>query len=148
MEVFRIAKNEWATVLTGSGKASRWNSKNVFMVYTAWSRSLACLEHRVHMRFPVKDFVIATIHIPDSINIEELRADSLPSGWETNGLDGYRICQGFGDTWIKKAKTAVLKVPSAIILEETNFLINPAHGESGKIKVISVKPFSFDSRLF
>lgn len=148
MEVYRITSIKWADILAASGYSARWNSKGVFMVYTAWSRSLACLEHRVHINYPLKNFVILTIDIPDSIAIEKLQVDTLPPGWETHGPKGYAICQSFGDIWINDTKAPVLQVPSAIIPQEFNFLINPEHKDSGKIKIIESRPFIFDSRLF
>jgi RES domain-containing protein len=148
MEVFRISQIKWANALVGSGLPARWNSKDNFVVYAAWSRSLACLEHRVHMRFPLKDFAIVTINIPNGIIIEQLDVKSLPSEWESYGPEGYANCQRFGDGWITESKSAVLKLPSAIIPEEFNYLINPNHKESDKIEITSVKPFLFDSRLF
>jgi RES domain-containing protein len=100
------------------------------------------------MPFQAKNFAISTIEIPDNLDIEELRIESLPKNWDLPGPSGYAICQDFGDKWITEAKYAVLKVPSALIAEEFNCLINPNHKDSARISVVSIKPFLFDSRLF
>ena len=59
----------------------------------------------------------------------------------------YPITQLLGDTWLRKMETAVLKVPSAIIDMEYNYLLNPAHPDFEKIKISSVSKFTFDPRL-
>ncbi len=149
MEVFRISHKKWSDRLMGSGQPARWNSKGINMVYTACSRSLACLEFYVHMKTLVHqlDFMILTIDIPQSIIIEELKTGSLPKSWNVPGPEGYAICRTFGDNWIKIDRSAVLKVPSAIIPRESNYLINTHHPDSEKISIKEKEPFVFDTRL-
>ena len=118
------------------------------MVYTAWSRSLSCLENRVHLPFQVKDFALSTIEIPNVLKIVELEIGSLSKNWDLSGPPGYAICQRYGDKWIEEGVSAILKVPSAIIYGEFNYLINSGHKDSDKIKITTIRPFSFDSRLF
>jgi RES domain-containing protein len=149
MEVFRICHKKWSNQLIGSGQPARWNSKGIYMVYTASSRSLACLEFYVHMKTLVHqmDFIMLTIDIPNDALIEELKQGLLPKKWNTIGPEGYTICRKFGDDWIIKEKSPVLKVPSAIIPKEHNFLFNSSHPGTEKIKIIEKEPFIFDSRL-
>lgn len=147
MIVYRITLAKWAGTLTASGRAARWNSHGNFLVYTAGTRSLACLENVVHRVSigPDAQFKVTLIEIPDSLTIDEISKDDLPSDWKE--YTNYSTCQELGDQWIKNGNSAVLRVPSAIINEEYNYLLNPLHTDFTKIKVDSLESFSFDDRL-
>lgn len=147
MIVYRITLAKWAGTLTASGRAARWNSHGNFLVYTAGTRSLACLENVVHRVSigPDEQFKVTLIKIPDSLTIDDIRIGDLPSDWKE--YTSYSACQELGDQWIKNATNAVLRVPSAIINEEYNYLLNPLHADFSKIKVDSLESFSFDDRL-
>ena len=81
------------------------------------------------------------------LKVSELSVGDLPEGWNKNGDPGYRKCQPFGDQWILESGTAVLKVPSAIIPKESNYLINPKHPDFKKFSIKSEEPFIFDNRI-
>lgn len=149
MEVYRITHRKWSGKLTASGFPARWNSAGIFMIYTAGSRSLACLENVVHRGSTdfVIPFIIMEITIPDELEVSEILISDFPEGWNRNGDPGYRNCQPFGDKWISEFRSAVLKVPSAIITKESNYLINPNHPDFLKISIKSEEPFIFDDRI-
>ena len=149
MEVFRITHKKWSKSLTASGLPARWNSAGVFIIYTAGSRALACLENIVHKGSPdlMSPFITTVISIPDDLKILEISVDELPGGWSKSGDAGYSQCRPFGDNWVLRSESAVLKVPSAIIPEEANFLLNPNHPDFSGISIISEEPFSFDNRI-
>ncbi len=149
MEVYRIVHNKWSDQLTASGLPARWNSAGIFIIYTAASRSLACLENIVHMGSIdiVKPFVTMVISIPDDIEMKELVTSSLPDGWSQTGEMAYLKCRSFGDKWAKDAETAILKVPSAIVPFESNYLINPGHPNFNKVSIVNKEQFSFDHRI-
>jgi RES domain-containing protein len=148
MQVYRIALAKYAGKLVASGNAARWSSNDVQVIYTASSRSLACLENVVHRSqddLLMLEFVVLTIDCPDTIKIETVNLNILPANWAE-----YRqlyITQKIGDTWVKEAKTAVMKVPSAIVNEEVNYLLNPNHPDFKRIKLIKTQPFTFDGRI-
>lgn len=149
MEIFRITLKKWAGVLKGSGYPARWNSMGIEVIYTAWTRSLACLENIVHMNFIelTDNFMVIVVYFPDSIEIETISKSKLPPTWYYSDDSGYKICQIFGDNWIYENQTAILKVPSSIIKNEYNFIINPNHPDFKSIKIIEEEPFFFDNRL-
>lgn len=149
MEVYRITSEKWAGKLVASGYPARWNSQGSFVIYTAATRALACLENVVHRDtfLPRYLFLVTVIDVPDHIKIAEIKTKSLPGDWYKPGPAGYVICQETGDQWLAAKQTAVLKVPSAIIQNEYNFLLNPNHPDFGKIEVKSVEDFFFDERL-
>lgn len=149
MDVFRITHKKWADKLTASGYAARWNSHGFNVIYTAQNRSLACLENLVHRNgFGLdSDYIILTISILKSIKLLEINAHELPTGWNLHDEKAHLLCRNFGDNWIKSQESCCLVVPSAIIENEKNILINPNHKDFEKIKLSLSQPFLFDTRL-
>ena len=147
MIVFRITLAKFAGGLFASGNPARWNSKDVKVIYTAGSRSLACLENVVHRSsLGLKEsFRTVLIEIPDDIINEQIALSSLTPGWREYA--NYPHTQELGDLWVKGNLSAVLKVPSAIVPEEYNYLLNPRHGDFNRIKYLGNEPFEFDARI-
>jgi len=153
MRVFRVEREKYLeSTLKGVGAAltegHRWNSLNTFLVYTAESRALATLEVAVHldlsMDLPTDRFYVE-IDIPDDIEIVELSIDQLPENWDSK--PPILETQYIGDDFVAQKSAAVLKVPGCIIPPEFNYLINPNHPGSAKIKVIATQRLQFDSRI-
>ncbi len=86
------------------------------------------------------------IHIPDKL-INNYNLSALPNGWDGRDSASYGICQKIGDAWAAENQSLALKVPSAIIKDEFNYLINVNHPERGKIKLIDTEPFKLDPAL-
>lgn len=149
MEIFRITKARWSKTLTASGFSGRWNSHGIKIIYAASSRSLACLENLVHRGETghETEFRTMVMYVPDSLAVHQLFLRELPQGWEAMDTDSMFRCQCLGDQWVRSTISAVLKVPSAIIKNEFNFLLNPLHPDFNQIKIIDDEPFYFDSRL-
>lgn len=147
MIAYRITLEKWAGLLTASGRAARWNSNGWFMLYTASTRALACLENLVHRRSIGSDdlFRVTLIEIPDEVRIKKIDKDKLPANWQE--YTNYSSCQAIGDAWLRENETALLQVPSAIVPEEHNYLINPQHPDFIQIKMRSIEKFTFDERL-
>ena len=147
MEVFRISAPRYAQSLTASGVANRWNLAGQYIIYTAASASLACLENVVHrgaegLQAPFK---LMRLAIPDQVLIEEVPAEMLPAGWQQ--VTSYPQCQQIGSAWYALRRSAVLKVPSAIIATEANYLISTSHPDFEQIKLLSTEDFIFDPRI-
>jgi len=85
------------------------------------------------------------IDVPDKIKIEKIQETDLIADWKN--FDNMPYTQQIGDNWINNSKTAVLQVPSVIVTGDFNYLINPAHKDFSSIKLLSVIPFEFDSRI-
>jgi|ERR1700694_5750419 len=147
MNVYRIALAKYARSLAASGNAARWNSREVKMIYTASTRALACLENVVHRSsIGLQDqFRIMVLDIPADVAITVLNREKLPAHWHL--FEHYPDTRALGDAWISKGETAVCQVPSAIIAEEFNYLLNPAHAEFSKIKLVRTAVFEFDPRI-
>ena len=149
MQVFRITDARFvADPLSGLGAAlagARWNSKGTRMGYTSSSRSLAMMELLVHVgreNVPATK-VLLSIEIPEKVIID---LAPLPTGWE--GLPYRASVQAVGDAWISARSSLALRVPSAIIPDEFNVLVNPSHPDFGKIVIGKSTSLVWDQRLF
>ena len=147
MEVFRITKKKYADKFFAPGVAGRWNEKGEEVIYAASSRSLACLENMVHKsgRGGTLSYRTMVINIPDTLAIEQVSLKDLPENWNQVSLCEH--CQQTGSQWYATKKAAVLKVPSAVIPDEFNFVLNVGHAEFKQIKLVDSLPFMFDKRL-
>lgn len=153
MIVFRVEREKYLdSILSGIGasmsKGFRWNSFNTKLIYTAESRALATLEVSVHLDLSEdlpSDRFYVTIEIPDTIAILEVKTDDLPKDW--NAKPPTRTTQIIGDDFVHYNEAAVLKVPSSIVPQEFNYLINPNHKDIRKIKIIAIEKMGFDSRF-
>jgi RES domain-containing protein len=147
MLVYRIVLEKWSQSLTASGQAARWNSRGRFILYSAGTRALACLENVVHRnsRGLNQLFKTMVIEVPDGLFIEKISEENLPDGW--HDFNNYHLTQQLGDAWLDGMKSAVLAVPSAIIPTEQNFLFNVQHLDFQKIKLLKTEDFVFDPRI-
>jgi RES domain-containing protein len=149
LSAWRIVKDRHAPfAFTGEGARrvnGRWNSAGVAMVYTSEHKSLAILETLVHVPATIPILYKAfRIEFPDEL-VEHLPFKMLPDDWqiEPPTYSTRRI----GSEWIHKSRSAILAVPSAIVPEELNYLLNPAHPEFAKIHIGKPTNFAFDARL-
>lgn len=153
MKVYRIEREKYLdNTLLGIGaslsKGFRWNSLGTRLVYTAATRSLAMLEVAVHLDLSEDlplDRLFVEIDIPDRIKILALNLSDLPENWDAKPPT--LATQYIGDDFVHSGVSAVLKVPSSIIAEEYNFLINPLHLATKDIMVTSISNLVFDKRL-
>jgi RES domain-containing protein len=147
MLLYRIALAKYSSKLIASGRAARWNPNEVEIIYTASSRSLACLENVVHRNKLglTGTFNLITIECPDHIKIEAIYLKYLPTNWAD--FDQMPKSQSIGEKWVKENESAILKVPSSIIEDEVNYLLNPGHRDFELIKLIKTQPFVFDQRI-
>jgi RES domain-containing protein len=148
MQVFRISKCKHNKDLSGFGaadKGGRWNSKGIFILYSSLTPSLAMLETVAHLAvIPNENYCLAVIDIPDD-KILELNESDLPSDWcDFPASDSLKK---IGDEFVVEGKFLGLKIPSAVLKEESNLLINPSHPDFKKAKLISSNMISIDVRL-
>lgn len=151
MKVYRLTRSKYSIDLSGKGAAksgNRWNSKGVEIVYCAESRALAMAEVAVHLTIATLpgDYLMSEIDIPDSISIESFKENDLPGDW--NIFPHSVSTQRIGDDFIYSTNTCVLKVPSAVVKGDFNYLINPNHPDFKQIKIVDSYVFPFDRRMF
>jgi len=153
MLVYRLTKGKYKNDLSGTGASvlgARWNSLGVKILYTSSSIALAMAEVLVHLsisEFPNEPYYILTIQLPSNFTMKSVLPNTLNSNWN-NLIDEMEETKTIGDNFIFESKHCVLKVPSAVVAGDYNYLINPANKCFSKIKVINEMPFPFDNRLF
>ncbi len=151
MKVFRLAKRAYADDLSGKGAekaGARWNSKGTAMLYTSQLRALCVVEIAVHL--PIGNipsvYSMVEIEIPGELETEVVSEEILYEGW--NSLPHSQFTQNIGDKFILQNKFLILRVPSAVVKGDCNYLINPGHKDFNRIEIVNISPFSFDERLF
>jgi RES domain-containing protein len=150
MIIFRLCRSKYANDLSGKGaetSGGRWNSKGTPMLYTSASRALCLSELAVHLplTFLPTDFKMVSIVLPDDFQIGEIKIESLPPDWQS--FPHPSSTQVLGDLFIRKMEFLVLKVPSAVVPMEYNFLINPLHKSISKLKIENIADFKIDNRF-
>jgi RES domain-containing protein len=151
MELFRLSKKKYAKVFNGKGAAksnNRWNSKGTEIIYTAESRALAMTEILVHLPIGIlpKEYVMITIDVLNEVSFKEIDIKKLNENWNKN--PPISQTKKIGDDFINSMESCVLKVPSAVVKGDFNYLINPYHKDFKKIKIIDIVDFPFDQRMF
>jgi RES domain-containing protein len=148
---FRICRKEWAgAAFDGEGArqyGGRWNSPGTPLVYLAGSVSLAQLEVLVHLESEdilVGSYVVIPVLIPRRL-IQVLDTLDLPKNWRQPSPPP--ATRRIGDEWVSAAKRPVLQVPSVIVPQESNFLVNPAHPAFTDLVIGEPEDLSFDPRL-
>jgi RES domain-containing protein len=150
MMLFRLSKTKYADDLSGKGAeiaGGRWNSKGTPMIYTAESRALCIAELAMHLPLGIvpKDFSFISFTIPDNIPVLKLSTKQLPTNW--NEYPHPNETQEIGDRFIRENKFLVMRVPSVVVYEEYNYIINPRHSLMQKVQVSDLSPFKFNDRL-
>lgn len=149
MFVYRIALPEFIDDLTGTGAklyGGRWNEQGVAVVYFASSRAMAIMELLVHLSGDdlERDYCLAVFEVPDD-KTGLLKVEELPENWKEQKCEGY--LKAVGSRFIVDGQNLLLKVPSVLVEEESNILMNPNHGDSKNVKLVAKRIFNFDRRL-
>jgi RES domain-containing protein len=151
MEVWRVTTAGFAgAALSGEGAArfgGRWNPRGLALVYTSSSLSLAILELLVQTGARVVPGKLCSIRldIPSDIERQRLEPGALPANWRAHPAPV--SLQMLGRDWIEGGTTTVLSVPSAVVPEERNYLLNPVHPDFGRISIVSTSRIDLDRRL-
>ena len=149
MIVYRVGRTKRAGDLTGAGSrlnGGRWNHMLTPCIYTSESRALALLEYTVNVNIDeIPRALSFTIFEISGAGIQELKEEELPGNWKE--VPAPSSTKDFGTALLKAAKSPVLKIPSIVISEEFNYVLNPLHTESKKFKILDIKDFVFDVRI-
>jgi RES domain-containing protein len=136
--------------LAGDGSLrtpGRWHSRGRRVVYCAQDPATALLEILVHFeieieRLPVR-YRLLKIQAPDDVHVERVSVDKLPEDW----LDRTEETRALGDAWLARDSAALLMVPSTIVPETFNVLLNPTHTDAGRIVIVQTGDYAIDPRL-
>lgn len=126
----------------------RWNLRGTPVVYTSATLSLAAFEYFVNVdpdEAP-SDLVAVPADIPETLKVSSMVVARLPRNWRAAPAPG--ALGQMGSAWAHGGKTAVLAVPSAVIPQERNYLLNPLHPAFPRIRIGAAQPFAFDPRMW
>jgi RES domain-containing protein len=149
MKVYRLSRSKYAKDLSGKGAeqhGGRWNSTGTALLYTAQSRALCVLELAVHIplgNLPI-GYRLIEIEFPQS-SVKILLPNELPANWSR--LPHSAATQKIGDAFANQGTHLALKVPSAVVKGDFNYLIKPKHPLAHSISILSIETFEFDTRL-
>lgn len=151
MIVYRITKKEHVTFdgMGGLYGPGRWHRKGNLVIYSSEHASLAAWEKMVHVTSIENlqdNLLLVKIEIPDQIEIQTVPQNILVKGWDNFPYRSETV--SFGTSFLQGKKHLVLRVPSVIIPDEFNIILNPLHPDILNCKVISAIPFNFDMRVF
>jgi RES domain-containing protein len=136
--------------LTGAGaliQGGRWNEKGTPVVYASPSIALACLETLVHLassRLPLNRYLVR-IDVEDAVWSARQRLASPPVGWDA--IPHGRVSIEQGQKWLSGGASLILEVPSVIVPEEFNALINPKHADAATLKATKIRKWTYDGRF-
>ena len=146
--VWRLVAPEFAaTAFDGEGArrlGGRWNSPGTRVVYTAQTAVLSVLETLVHLQAlpALDDYALFEATLDDGFITDV--AEFLPPGAALVPA----LQRAAGDRWVAERSSLALRVPSAVLGVESNFLLNPVHPDCAAVAVGAPRPFRFDRRLF
>jgi RES domain-containing protein len=151
VEVYRLTRRKFAGKNPFDGEGSflfggRWSSVGTRLCYAATHRSLAILEYRAHIELALMpdDLVIATLEIPDDIAVTPTPA--LPEDWK--GYPAPASLRKIGDRFIAEALGAIMRIPSVLVPQENNVMLNPVHPDATRmVRQRRLVPFVYDRRL-
>ncbi len=149
LTVWRLVTARYAgSAFSGEGAwlyGGRWNRKGIPVVYTSGSQALAMLEMLVQDDPLRARYVLIAATVPDELEVERIDASILPRGWRGPGEN--RRLRVIGSAWARKLSSAVLAVPSAVVPDESNYLLNPLHPAFGSVALGEPREFVTDLRL-
>ena len=141
---WRISRHRDLTGAGGLRAPGRWHHAGQPIVYLAGSPAAALLEICVHTSandIP-PDFTLLKIEA-DGIKRDAIGPSNLPADW----VPDIFATRNIGSAWLRSGAGALLEVPSAIVPETVNYLLNPVHAEAGKFGIVDVFAWPFDIRL-
>jgi len=128
--------------------SGRWHSRGTRIVYLSDYPASTLVETLVHLEIDPEDlpdaYQLLAVDIPDDVRFESVGEDQLPANWR----DQTQLTRALGDRWLRDGRTALLRVPSAIVPFAVNWLLNPAHADAAHARVVQIIRAPFDRRLF
>ena len=150
MNVYRISRCAYIDDLSGTGALfypGRWHNKGSAVLYTSSSASLALLESIVHITSVVKiNMCMICLELPAAAPIKNVLLSELPADWLNNPPP--EVLKNYGDQLVRDNKLLALRVPSAVMPEESNYILNTGHKDYHKIKIRYHRAIHIDERFF
>lgn len=147
--VYRFSHFKFADDISGIGaklKGGRWNNIGTNALYTSEHISLSLLELLVNASTleQLQTMKLMEIIFPASATITEVKLEQLKKNWKHD----INYCQWLGNEMLKSNDSLIIKVPSSVVENEHNYIINPAHKLFNKVTLKNTTFYDFDERLF
>jgi RES domain-containing protein len=145
MILWRISRHLDLSGTGGLWLRGRWHHIGNPVVDLATSPAAALLEVCVHTAADdiPPGFTLIKVSVPDDLTIARIDRSDLPADWVTH----QNFTRGVGTSWLKANASALLEVPSALVPETINFLLNPLHPQASRCAIMGSQSYPFDSRL-
>ena len=147
MILWRISNHVSLAGDGGMRASGRWHTRGRRVVYCSESPAAALLEILVHFEIDVRDlptrYRLLKLRAPDALVIEGLLAADLPTDW----LEHTDRTRAIGDRWLQAGRSALLRVPSVVVPETFNVLLNSGHAHAGQIELVQLSEHAIDPRL-
>ena len=148
MRLWRIARQPYCLDREGTGAfkhGGRWTPPGVRVLHASASIALAALEYLVHVPRPPEDLVLVALDMPDDVPLDRPKVEALPEDW-ASPLPS-EDCQSWGARWCREARALAAAVPSVLVVEERNYLVNVTHPRIQDVRLKSLRRFTYDRRL-
>jgi RES domain-containing protein len=147
MRLWRISNHASLSGEGGLHASGRWHTRGRRVVYLADHPASALLEVMVHLEIDPEDlpthYQLLGIDVPEDVSVMRLAENELPDGWRTQ----IALTRTRGDEWLRAGTAALLRIPSVIVPDTTNYVLNPAHSEAARISIAPTLRAPFDQRL-
>lgn len=148
MFLWRISNHVGLGGRGGLLASARWHTQGRPVVYLATSPAGALMEVLVNLELDAArlpgNYTMLKVEAPDDAQMKRIELASLPENWSQD----LTISRNLGDEWLAGRASALLEVPSAILPDTSNVLLNPHHADAGRIRVVSHRPYPYDRRFF
>ena len=144
-DLWRISNHHSLSGEGGLKYAARWHSAGRRIVYLAESPAGAMVEVLVHLELEddlPRGYTLLRVGVPNELPFEEINVPKSDA-WKSN----HRLSRSLGDEWLARKKTAIARLPSAILPNTWNYLLNPLHRDAELIQIVDSTRAEFDPRL-
>jgi len=145
MLLWRISRHRDLSGAGGLRAPGRWHERGSRVVYLADTPAGALLEACVHTSAGdvPPNYTLLAVAVADEVSTETVDVSKLPSDW----ADGLEATRGIGAAWLRSQRSALLRVPSALVPVTFNYLLNPLHADAARLGIESVYKYPFDPRI-
>lgn len=147
MTLWRISNHVSLAGDGGLWASGRWHTRGRRIVYCSQSPAAALVEVLVHFEIDIQDlptrYRLLKLHAPDDLSIEEVTPRGLPEDW----LERIDLTRAMGDRWLEAGRSSLLTVPSGVVPETFNVLLNPTHHDAERVVIVQVSEHPIDPRL-
>lgn len=147
MFLWRISNHASLAGDGGLRASGRWHTRGKRVVYFAENPAAALLEILVHFEIEIRDlparYRLLKVNVPDDLQVDRVSPTDLGSDW----IEDIQATRAIGDTWLIRAAAPLLVVPSAVVPDTSNVLLNPSHPDAKRIVIVQSTEHVIDPRL-